>query len=60
MTQLEIQKEMVMLLEKTRILIGEDLKDVSTHFTSEQTISYVLFIRIAEIYKAISILLGVS
>lgn len=60
MTQFEIQEEMVTLLERIGILVNEDLKEVSTNISSEQTISYIFFIRIAEIYKAISVLLGVS
>jgi hypothetical protein len=56
MNQLELQHEIAKLLEQVGIIIDEDLKDVEPTLNSKETISYILFVRVAEIFKAISIL----
>lgn len=56
MNQKQLQYELAKLLEKIGVIIDEDLKDVEPTLNDREIISYVFFIRAAEIFKAISIL----
>lgn len=56
MNQQELQHEIAVLLEKVGVIIDEDLKGVEPVLSDKETITYVFFIRIAEIFKSISIL----
>jgi len=58
MTQHELQLEFAKLLEQIGTIIDEDLMDVEPTFNDKEVISYIFFIRAAEIFKAISILLS--
>lgn len=58
MTQRELQLELAKLLEQIGIIIDEDLKGIEPTLNNDEIISYVFFIRAAEIFKAISILLS--
>lgn len=58
MNQQELQLELAKLLEQIGIIIDEDLKNVEPTLNDAEIISYVFFIRAAEIFKAISILLS--
>jgi hypothetical protein len=58
MTQQELQFELTKLLEQVGIIIDEDLKGVEPTLNDGEVISYVFFIRAAEIFKAILILLS--
>lgn len=58
MTQQELQLEIAKLLEQMGIIIDDDLKGVESNLKDDETISYIFFIRAAEIFKAISILLS--
>lgn len=57
MNQKELQDELTTLLENIYNIINEGLHDVNEQtFSNNQIISYIFFIRIVEIYKAILIL----
>ncbi len=60
MTQQELQTEIDNLLEQISIIIDEDLKELIPTFSDTEIISYIFFIRIAEIFKSISILISTS
>jgi hypothetical protein len=58
MTQQELHLELAKLLEQVGVIIDEDLKGVDPDLNEGEVISYIFFIRAAEIFKAISILLS--